>query len=182
MSLEKEVENMMKKTVDFLEEDYKTLRTNRVNPAMLDSLIVKVYGSEVGIKTVASVTVSERNIIVTPFDHSITGDIIKAVNTSHLNLNALADGAAIRIPVPPLNEELRKDIAKQAKQKLEHAKVSVRDIRRKYKDVAKKKKNDGEMTEDDIKNLDKKLQGVTDDMCSRLDQLYIVKEKEIMTI
>jgi ribosome recycling factor len=131
---------------------------------------------------VATVLVQERNLIITPFDPSITGEIVKAINTSQLNLNAINDGKSVRVPVPPLNEELRKDIARQAKQKLEQAKIAVREIRRKAKDHAKKKKTDGEITEDDIKSLDKKLQTLTDDMCAKLDQMFSAKEKEIMTI
>lgn len=182
MSLDKQALTQMEKALSHLAEDYKSLRTNRVNPNMLDSLMVEAYGSQVGVKTVASITIQERNLIVTPFDPSISGDIVKAINTSQLNLNAMDDGGSIRVPVPPLNEELRKDIAKQAKQKLEHAKISIREVRRKSKDLAKKQKNDGELTEDDVKHIDKELQKLTDEMCSKVDQLYLIKEKEILTI
>jgi ribosome recycling factor len=182
MNIDKETEQLMKKAVEHLSDDYKTLRTNRVNGSLLDSLKVSVYGSDVLLKTVATVLVQERNLIITPFDPSITGEIVKAINTSQLNLNAINDGKSVRVPVPPLNEELRKDIARQAKQKLEQAKIAVREIRRKAKDHAKKKKTDGEITEDDIKSLDKKLQTLTDDMCAKLDQMFSAKEKEIMTI
>ncbi len=182
MNLDKETEQLMKKSVEHLSDDYKTLRTNRVNGSMLDSLQVSVYGSEVALKTVATVLVQDRNLIVTPFDPSIAGEIVKAINASQLKLNAINDGKAVRVPVPPLNEELRKDIAKQAKQKLEQAKISIREIRRKAKDTAKKLKTDGDITEDDVKNIDKKLQVLTDDMCAKLDQLFVAKEKEILTI
>ena len=182
MTLEKETEQMMKRAIEHLAEEYKTLRTNRVNPTMLDALVVSAYGAEVGIKTIATISIQERNLMITPFDPSISGEVVKSINSSQLNLNAIDDGGIIRVPVPPLNEELRKDIARQAKQKLEQAKISVRDVRRKNKDAAKKKKSDGEFTEDDIKHLDKKLQGLTDEMCSKLDQLFLEKEKEIMTI
>ena len=182
MNLEKETEQLMKKSVDHLSDDYKTLRTNRVNSSMLDSLHVVVYGSEVALKTIATVLVQDRNLIVTPFDPSISGEIVKAINASALKLNAINDGKAVRVPVPPLNEELRKDIARQAKQKLEQAKISVREIRRKAKDIAKKLKSDGDITEDDVKSIDKKLQTLTDDMCVKLDQIFTAKEKEIMTI
>ncbi|MCH9811638.1 ribosome recycling factor [bacterium] len=182
MTLDKEATKDMEKAIAHLAEEYKSLRTNRVNPNMLDTLMVEAYGSQVGLKTIASISVQERNLIVTPFDPSISGDIVKAVNAAQLNLNAINDGASIRVPVPPLNEDLRKDIARQAKQKLEQAKVSVRDVRRKSKDVAKKQKSDGELTEDDVKHIDKELQKITDEMCSKLDQLFLVKEKEILTI
>jgi ribosome recycling factor len=177
--MEKQAEQQMKKSVEFLEDDYRTLRTNRVNPSMLDSLMVLAYGAEVALKTVASISVQERNLIITPFDPSICGEVTKAINSADLNLNAINDGGAIRVPVPPLNEELRKDIARQAKQKLEQAKISVRDVRRKCRDQAKK---EGEYTEDDLKSLDKKLQVFTDETCSRLDQIFLTKEKEIMTV
>jgi ribosome recycling factor len=182
MKIEKETEQMMKKAVEHLAEDYKTLRTNRVNPSMLDSLMVLAYGSEVSVKTLGTITVQERNLIITPFDLSISGAIVKAINGSTLKVNATNEGSFIKVPVPPLNEELRKGIAKQAKEKLEQAKIAVREVRRKNKEVAKKQKADGLITEDDIKSLDKKLQTLTDEMCSKLDQLFVTKEKEIMTI
>ena len=111
MSIEKETEQLMKKSVDHLIEEYKSLRTNRVNPSMLDNLTVSAYGSDVGLKTVASVSVQERNLIVTPFDRGISGEVAKSINASSLNLNAIDEGGTIRVPVPPLNEDLRKEIA-----------------------------------------------------------------------
>ena len=182
MSLEKEAEQMMKKSLEHLGQEYKSLRSNRVNPSLLDSVMVMAYGAEVALKTVATISVQERNLIVTPFDPSIAQAIEKAINGSNLNLNGASDSGFIRVPIPPLNTELRKDVVKQAKQKLEHAKISIRDVRRKSKDEAKKQKTAGSLTEDDIKNIDKKLQTVTDDMCKKLDSLFAEKEKEIMTV
>ena len=125
MKIEKETEQMMKKAVEHLAEDYKTLRTNRVNPSMLDSLLVAAYGSEVAIKTLGTISVQERNLMITPFDPNLSGSIVKAINASALKVNATNEGSYIKVPVPPLNEELRKGIAKQAKEKLEDAKIWI---------------------------------------------------------
>lgn len=182
MSLEKEAEKLMNKSVEHLSEEYKSLRTNRVNPNMLDSVMVSAYGAEVGIKTVATISVQERNLIVTPFDPTVASAIEKAINTSPMNLNATSDSGFIRVPIPPLNTEIRKDVVKQAKHKLEQAKISIREVRRKNKDEAKKQKSSGEITEDEIKSIEKKLQALTDEKCTQLDKIFQEKEKEIMTV
>lgn len=182
MSLTDETKQKMLQAVEHLKTEYRSLRTNRVNPNMLDEVKVEVYGSEMTIKSLGTVSVQERQLIVTPFDPSTLNLIAKAVQTSQLNLNATAEGGVVRVPVPPLNEELRKDIAKMAKQKTEAAKVVVREIRRKSNELARKKKSEGELAEDELKREEKKIQELTDQHCKILDDLYGEKEKEILTI
>tara|TARA_Y100001970_G_scaffold119352_1_gene148076 strand:+ start:748 stop:1296 length:549 start_codon:yes stop_codon:yes gene_type:complete len=182
MNLADDTKKRMEQAVEHLKSEYRSLRTNRVNPNMLDEVKVEVYGSEMTIKSLGTVSVQDRQLLVTPFDPSTSNMIAKAIQASQLNLNAVAEGGLIRVPVPPLNEDLRKDIAKMAKQKTEAAKVVVREIRRKSNELARKQKSDGEIAEDDLKREEKKIQELTDKHCKILDDLYGEKEKEILTI
>jgi len=176
----KDVEKKMTLAVDHLKKEYQALRTNRVNPQMLDDVKVEVYGSMTPIKSLGSITVQERNLIVTPFDPSTATAIVKGIQTSPLKLNPIQDKSVIRVPVPPLNEELRKDIAKQAKQKMEQSKTAVRDSW--GNDTVREEKKNGTITEDMMKGLEKKIQELTDKYCKVLDETYVVKEKEILTV
>ena len=118
----KDVEKKMGLAVDHLKKEYQALRTNRVNAQMLDDVKVEVYGALTPMKALGTITVQERNLIITPFDPSSATAIVKAIQQSQLKLNPIQERNIIRVPVPPLNEELRKDIAKQAKQKMEQSK------------------------------------------------------------
>ena len=172
----------MQQAIEHLKGEYNALRTNRVNPNMLDEIKVEVYGSDMPIKSLGTVSVQDRQLLVTPFDPSTAMMISKAIQTSPLSLNASVDAGAVRVPVPPLNEELRKDIAKIAKQKTESAKVVIRVIRRKGNEIVRKKKSDGDIAEDEMKKNEKKIQELTDEHCKLVDGLFAEKEKEILTI
>lgn len=178
----KDVEKKMAGAVDHLKKEYQALRTNRVNPQMLDDVKVEVYGALTPIKSLGTISVQERNLIITPFDPGTALAIVKGIQTSSLKLNPIQEKAIIRVPIPPLNEELRKDIAKQAKQKMEHSKTAVRDIRKHGNDLVREEKKNGTITEDAMKGLEKKIQELTDKYCKVLDETYTVKEKEILTI
>ena len=178
----KEVEKKMNLAVDHLRKEYQGLRTNRVNPQMLDDLKVEVYGSMTPLKALGTITIQDRNLIITPFDPSTTVSIVKGIQTSNLKLSPIQEKAMIRVPVPPLNEELRKDIAKQAKQKMEQSKTTVRDIRKQGNDLLRDGKKAGTITEDMVKGFEKKIQELTDKYCKLLDETYTIKEKEILTV
>ena len=182
MSLTDETKKKMEQAVEHLKSEYRTLRTNRVNPNMLDELKAEVYGSQMTIKSLGTISVQDRQLLITPFDPSTASVIAKAIQTSSMSLNATVDGGVVRVPVPPLNEELRKDIAKVAKQKTEAAKVVIREIRRKGNELARKQKTDGEIAEDELKREEKKIQDLTDQHCKIVDGLFVEKEKEILTI
>ncbi len=182
MGILDETKTKMVQAIEHLKTEYRSLRTNRVNPAMLDDLKVEVYGSAMTVKSLGTVSVQERQLIVTPFDPSTASFIAKAVQSAQMNLNAIVESGVIRIPVPPLNEALRKDIAKMAKQKTEAAKVVIREIRRKSNEIARKQKADGTIAEDELKKQEKKIQELTDEYCKTLDGLFVEKEKEILTI
>jgi len=178
----KEVEKKMTQAIEHLKKEYQALRTNRVNPHMLDDVKAEVYGAMTPLKGLGTVTVQERNLVITPFDPSSATAIVKAIQQSSLKLSPIQEKAIIRVPVPPLNEELRKDIAKQAKQKMEQTKTSVRDIRKHGNDFVREEKKKGNITEDAVKGLEKKIQDLTDKYCKLLDDTYTAKEKEILTV
>ena len=177
-----EAKAKMKQAVEHLKSEYRTLRTNRVNPQMLDDVKVDIYGSMMTLKSLGTVSVQERQLIITPFDPSTASAIVKAIQQSNMNLNAVQESGMIRVPVPPLNEELRKEIAKMAKQKTENAKVAVREIRKKSNELVRKQKADGVITEDDLKRSEKQIQEATDETCKELDKLLTEKEKEVIQI
>lgn len=182
MNIKDDTKKKMQQALEHLKTEFRSLRTNRVNPSMLDDFRVEMYGSEMPLKSLASISVQDRQLIVTPFDPSAAGTIAKAISSSPMNLNAIHEQNIVRVPVPPLNEELRKDIAKQAKQKNEQAKVGIREIRRKSNEIIKKQKNDGAIPEDEMKKLEKVVQDLTDEHCKIMDDLFKEKEKEILTI
>jgi ribosome recycling factor len=182
MHVKDDTKQKMKQAVEHLKTEYRSLRTNRVNPSMLDDLKVDMYGSLVSIKSIATVSIQERQLIITPFDPSAKAAIVKAISNSPLNLSAMQEQTYVRVPVPPLNEELRKEIAKQAKQKTEAAKIVVREIRRKSNETIKKQKADGLIAEDEVKKLEKIIQELTDEHCKEMDKLFQEKEKEILTV
>ena len=177
-----DLKTKMGQAIDHLKGEFKNLRTNRVNPQMLDSVKVEVYGSYSPLKSLGSITVQERQLVITPFDPSVAPLIVKAIQQAGLNLNGIQEKNIIRVPVPPLTEELRKDIAKQAKQKGERAKVVVREIRQKGNELIRKQKTDGVISEDEQKKLEKKIQELTDDSCKEVDKLTQEKEKEILAV
>lgn len=182
MNVVEDTKLKMKQAVEHLKEDFKTLRTGRVNPNMLDDIKVDAYGSMVPLKSLANISVQERQLLISLFDPTSAPNVIKAIRQSPMNLNPVQEHAHIRVPVPPLNEELRKEIVKQAKQKTENAKVTIREHRRKGNETLKKQKGDGKVTEDELKRSEKKIQELTDESCTAVDKLFETKEKEILTV
>ena len=182
MNVLNETKEGMEKAVKHLQETYRKLRTNRVNPQMLDDVSVEAYGATVVLKSLATITVQERSLIVTPFDPQNMQAIAKGIGQSSLNVNPIVEQGMIRVPVPPLDEQMRKEIAKQAKQKSEEAKISVREARRKGNDTLKKQKSAGEITEDDVKRTEKKIQEHTDHFVAEIDKVYKSKEQDILSV
>lgn len=183
MSVEKEIKEKMNKALEVLKEEYRNLRTGRPNPGMLDAVMVEVYGSEMKIRDLATVSIQEpRQLVITPYDASTAGPIAKGIEKANLNLQAILEGNMVRVPVPALNEEMRKELSKQAKKRAEDAKIQIRDIRRKGNDQVKKLKADGEITEDVVKRDEKKIQELTDQFCKEIDTLCKTKEAEILSV
>ena len=176
-------EEKMKKTLGSLEAELTTIRAGRANPHILDKLTVDYYGSPTPIQQVANITVPEARMIqIQPWESSLIKGIEKAILTSDLGLNPNNDGKVIRLVFPELTEERRKDLAKDVKKKGEGAKVAIRNIRRDANDTFKKMEKGGEISEDDQKLAEEKIQKLTDKMIEKVDKAVEVKTKEIMTV
>lgn len=178
-----EAKKGMQDAVEHFVKELKNLRTNRANPGMLENVSVEVYGSRMSVKSLAAISVSEgRQLIVNPFDPQTAGPIAKAIDGANLGLQAILEGNQIRIPVPPLSEEVRKDIVKHAKKKAEEAKIAVREVRKKCNEKAKKEKADSTITEDQMRRFEKEIQELTDKSCKEIDTLCSEKEKDILQV
>lgn len=173
----------MKKSIEVLKSDFATVRAGRANPSVLDKITVEHYGSSMLINQLASINVPEpRMLTIQPWDQSALKAIEKAIQASDLGLNPQSDGKVIRLTFPQLTEERRKELTKQVKKMGEDAKVAIRNIRRDAVDTFKKQKNKNELTEDDLKSLEKEIQDETDKYCKEVDSEIAKKEKELMEL
>lgn len=178
-----EVSEKMDKTLHVFNEDLKRIRAGRANPAILDKVTVDYYGTATPIPQVGNVSVPEaRTIIIQPWDASILSAIEKAIQTSDIGINPNNDGKVIRLNFPPLTEDRRKEIVKDVKKRAEDAKVALRSIRRDAIESYKAKKKASEITEDDLKGIEKDIQTITDNYVKEVDALTAAKEKEIMEV
>ncbi|MDR3122480.1 MAG: ribosome recycling factor [Treponema sp.] len=176
-------EERMKKTLASLKDGFGALRTGRASAALFDKIRVDAYGEKSPLNQVSTISVPEaRLIVIQPWDRNLIGDIEKAILSSDLSLNPSSDGKVIRISVPPLTEERRKDLAKQAKAQAEQSRVAVRNIRRDGNEELKKLLKDGDLTEDEENKYSEELQKVTDNYIARLNETLEEKEKEIMEV
>ena len=181
----KETETAMKKAVEYMTHEFAGVRTGKASPALVENLDVKVasYGSTMKMKGLAVITAPEpRSLLIQPFDPSTSSDIEKAIQESKLGLNPVADGRSIRLPIPELSEERRLDLVKMIKHMAEESRVRARACRKDGMDAAKKMKADGTLTEDQMHDLEKDVQNLTDKFVKEIDQHVEVKEKEIMTV
>ncbi|BDE06272.1 ribosome-recycling factor [Vulcanimicrobium alpinum] len=179
----RDTEAKMKKALDATTSDFASIRTGRAAPSLLDRIQVEVYGATVPLKQCASVNSPDgRSLLVTAFDKSTVGSIRKAIETSDLGLNPNVDGATIRLSIPPLTEERRKDLVKLVKKKSEEHKVAVRNLRHKAIDEIKHLAKDGTITDDQIKRGQDAVQKITDKYVKQIDELVSGKEKEIMEV
>ena len=179
----KEFKNRMIKTAEVLSTQFDTVRAGRANAAVLDQIEVDYYGSPTPIRQIASISSPDpRTLLIQPWDGSTLKLIEKAILTSELGINPQNDGRIIRLVFPQLTEERRKELAKQVRKYGEEAKVAVRNIRRDAMDKFKKEQKKGEITEDDLKDLEKDMQKLTDDYTKEVDKLTSAKEKELFEI
>jgi len=181
MTFEDELKKVMQTAVEHLKGELKGLRTSRANPAVLDVVRAEVYGTQMKLKELANLTIPEpRQLLISPFDQNNLAPISKAIEKANLNLQPRIDGQVIRITFPPMDEALRKEIAKQCKKYGEAAKVAIRDIR--GKSMKNAKKDEKAISEDECKKEEKKIQEFTDSFCKEIDILVTNKEKEILEI
>lgn len=173
----------MEKCLDALNRDYKAVRAGRANPAILDRVTVDYYGTPTPINQMAAISVPEpRMLMIQPWDASTLKDIEKAINTAEIGINPSNDGKVIRLAFPALTEERRKELVKDISKRGEEAKVAVRNVRRDAMDDIKKLKKDNDITEDDQKNGEKKLQDITDSYIKQVEEMVKKKEDEVLSI
>lgn len=180
--IKKNCEERMKKTINALKDEFSGLRTGRASPALLDKIRVDYYGQKSPLNQVASISVQDsRTIVVQPWDKALLSEIEKAIQKSELGINPSNDGKVIRIVVPPLTEERRKELVKNAKASAEQSRVGIRNIRRDSIEGIKKKKDSG-LSEDALKKLEDELQKLTDTYIGQINKILEEKEKEIMEV
>ncbi|MDU3722378.1 MAG: ribosome recycling factor [Clostridium celatum] len=176
-------ESKMQKTISVLKSDLSTLKAGRANPTMLDRIQVEAYGGLCPIYQVGNVSAPEpRMLVITPWDKSLLKDIEKAILKSDLGINPSNDGSIIRLLIPELTEETRKNLVKNVKKIGEDAKVAIRSIRRDANEKIKSLKKDGHISEDEVKKGEESVQKKTDQYVKEIDTLVVAKEKEIMSI
>jgi len=176
-----ELHQKMEKTVEALRKDLNRIRTGRASIALLDGIKVNAYETRMPLDQVASISVPESRLItIKPWDQSIIGEIEKSILKSELGLTPMNDGKLIRISIPPLTEERRKELAKMAKKMAEEAKISIRNHRREANEMFKELKNEKEISEDEMYKSQDQTQKVTDDFTRKVDEITIEKEKEIV--
>ncbi|HEL0022861.1 TPA: ribosome recycling factor [Streptococcus equi subsp. zooepidemicus] len=166
-----------------LAREYASIRAGRANASLLDRIQVDYYGAPTPLNQLASITVPEaRVLLISPFDKSSIKDIERALNASDLGITPANDGSVIRLVIPALTEETRKELAKEVKKVGETAKVSIRNIRRDAMDEAKKQEKVKEITEDELKALEKDIQKATDEAVKEIDRMTADKEKELLSV
>lgn len=171
----------MKKSILALKDEFNTIRTGRASASLFDKIRVDYYGDKSPLSQVATISIPEaRLVVIQPWDKGLIGEIEKAIQKSELSLNPSNDGKVIRIAIPPLTEERRKDLAKQAKNFAEQSRVAVRNIRRDGNDELKKMQKEGLLTEDDLKTTEDELQKSTDKYIQEINKILDEKEIQIM--
>lgn len=182
-AVENDAKKRMEKTLEAFRQELTTIRTGRASVGLLDVVEVDVYGSRMKINQLGTIAAPEpRLIVITPWDKTQINAIEKAIKTSPLELNPSNDGRVIRLPIPALTEERRKDLVKLTGKLAEEARVSVRNIRRQAVDEVKTGQKDGEIPEDDAHKLTGEIQNLTDDYITKIDDALKAKEAEIMEV
>lgn len=178
-----ETEAGMEKAVDYMTHEFASVRTGKASPALVENISVDAYGTTMQLKQLALITTPEpRLLVIQPFDASTTRDIEKAIKESKIGINPAVDGKILRLPIPELSEERRKDLVKTIKQMAEEARVRIRGHRRDGMDAAKKAQKSGEITEDDLRTMEKEIQELTDKYVKKIDDAASSKEADIMKI
>ena len=173
----------MDSSIKFFEKELHTLRTSRPNPSMLDNISVEAYGAKTTINQLGNISVPEANMIsIKVWDSNLIKDIEKAINESNLGINPQTEGQLIRLPIPQLSEERRKELAKIASQYGEKAKIAVRNNRRDFIDKIRKDEKDKIVSQDDSKKSINEIQKITDEYITKIDQINLSKQEEILKV
>lgn len=178
-----DIKSKMDKTISFYYQDLQTVRAGRANPAILDKILVDYYGVPTPIPQLSNISVPEaRMLVIQPWDGAMLKEIEKAIQKSELGINPNNDGKVIRLTFPPLTEERRRDLVKDVRKRSEEARIAIRAIRRDAIETFKEQKKKSEITEDDLRNIEKDIQALTDDYIKEIDKALEKKEKEIMEV
>jgi ribosome recycling factor len=179
----KDLRRRMDGTLDVLKKEFGGLRTGRASASLLDPVMVEAYGSTMPLNQCGTVSVPEpRMIVVQVWDKSMAKPVEKAIRDAGLGLNPQPDGQLIRVPIPDLNEERRKELVKVAAKYAEHARISIRNVRRDGLDTLKKQEKEGEISQDEQRRLQQEVQSLTDDFIRKVDELGAAKDKEILQV
>lgn len=177
------LEEEMMNTEEAMQRDFATVRTGKASPGLVENISVDYYGAPTRMKELAGITVPEpRMLVVQPWDASALSAIEKAINASKLGISPVNDGRILRLPMPELTEERRNTLVKQVKLRAEDAKVSIRNIRREGNDLAKKAQKKSEITEDDLKDMLKDIQDMTDKYIKKIDDIFATKEQDLLSV
>lgn len=178
-----EAKEKMKKAAQNLQRELGLIRAGRANASLLDRITVNYYGAPTPLNQMASIQIPEaRVLMITPFDKSILQDVEKAIMASDIGISPTNDGNVIRLVIPQLTEERRKELAKDVKKEAENAKIAIRNIRRDAIDEYKKQQKNGDITEDDLRGLEKDVQTLTDNSIKEVDKIAADKEKELLEV
>ena len=179
-----EYELRMQGVTEHFQAELAKVRTGRAHPGMLDGIKVEAYGAEMPLNQVANVTAPEAQLLqITPFDPSNIQQIAAAIrNDQSLGLNPSDDGRVVRVPVPPLTEERRRQLVKQAAEKLEEARIALRNVRQDGLKEAKRKKEGKELSEDDVKLVEKEIDRLMSESQAKLEEIFKAKEKDVLTV
>ena len=178
-----DTEATMEKGFEYMQHEFSAVRTGKASPALVENIDVEAYGAMMKLKQLALITTPEpRLLVIQPFDGSTTKDIEKAIKESKLGINPAVDGKIIRLPIPALSEERRKDLVKGIKQMAEEARVRIRSARREGIDAIKKGHKEGRVTEDGVESYEKEIQKLTDGFVKKIDDAFTTKEAEILKV
>lgn len=182
-TIKKNLEERSKKTISVLKEDLNTVRAGRANPALLDKVTVQYYGTPTPLKNLSNISTPDpRTLLITPFDPKSIGEVEKAINIANLGINPSNDGKSVRLVIPPVTEDRRKELTKTVKKMGEESKVAVRNLRRDANDRLKKMEKNHEITEDESKKAQDDVQKATDKVIKEIDEIVAAKEKEILEV
>ena len=166
-----------------MQRDFASVRTGKASPGLVENLLIDYYGSPTRLKELAGITVPEpRLLVIQPWDASALSAIEKAINTSNIGISPVNDGRVLRLPMPELSEERRNSLVKQVKSRAEDSRVSMRNIRREGNEIAKKAQKASTITEDDLKDMLKEIQEMTDKYIQQIDTILAAKEKDLLSV
>jgi ribosome recycling factor len=178
-----ETEDRMQKTIDAIKREFSSIRTGKANTSLLEGIKVDYYGNLTPLSQVASITIPDpKLLVIQPWEKRLIPEIAKAIQKSDLGLNPITDANVVRLPIPPLTEERRKDLVKLVKKISEEGKIAVRNIRREANDRFKKAEKEKEISEDDSRKAQENIQEITDEFIKTIDDLVEKKEEEMMEI